>query len=95
MSIVVDSLADGAVKMGLKKRFALKLATQTMLGTAMMLQKEESKNVNQIVESVCSPGGTTIHGICELEKHSFRHALMKCVEKGTKRAKEMGKEQEE
>lgn len=43
----------------------------------------------QMKEEVCSPGGTTIHGLSVLEDYKFRSALIKCVEAATKRATEM------
>ena len=47
--------------------------------------------VFQLKEEVCSPAGTTIAGIHQLEKDGLRAALMNAVEVGAKRAEEMGK----
>lgn len=94
MCVILDALADGAVKMGMSRRLALRLAAQTMLGSAKMvvgeLDKEFGrKHIMEMKEEVCSAGGTTIYGISELEDHRFRSALIKCVESGTNRAKEL------
>lgn len=94
MFLILDALADGGVKMGLTRDVALRLAVQTMLGSAAMAQHEinsgpNGKHVMHLKEQVCSPGGTSINGIYELENHGVRSALIKCVEVGTIRAKEM------
>lgn len=41
-------------------------------------------------DAVCSPGGTTIHAMSELERLGLRSALMCAVEASTKRSKEQG-----
>lgn len=95
MFLILDALADGGVKMGLTRDVALRLAAQTMLGSAAMALHEiergpnGGKHVMHLKEQVCSPGGTSIHGIYELEHFGVRSALIKCVEVGTIRAKEM------
>ena len=94
MCLILDAMADGGVKMGLNRDFALKLASQTMLGSAQMviqeLNKDSSrKHLMQIKEEVCSPGGTTICGIAELENQRVRAAFINCIEVATKRAKEL------
>jgi pyrroline-5-carboxylate reductase len=80
--------------MGLSKQLALRLATQTMLGSASMVMNEINNDVNgkhimQMKEEVTSPGGTTIYGLAELENHKIKSAFIKCVESATNRAKEM------
>lgn len=94
MFLILDALADGGVKMGLTRDVALHLAAQTMLGSATMALHEidagpRGKHVMHLKEQVCSPGGTSIHGIYELEHYGVRSALIKCVEMGTIRAREM------
>jgi pyrroline-5-carboxylate reductase len=75
--------------MGLDKNLAIRLASQTMLGAASMVleqlnEKEHGKHIMQMKEEVCSPGGTTINGIAQLEKYRVRSALINCIEEATK-----------
>lgn len=100
MFLILDALADGGVKMGLTREMAFRLAAQTMLGSACMAMDEINKgplgkHVMRMKEEVCSPGGTSIHGIFELENYGVRSALIKCVEAGTLRAKEMNSKNKE
>jgi pyrroline-5-carboxylate reductase len=94
MFIVLDALADGGVKMGLTRQLALRLAVQTMLGSARMVIDEldnhpASKHIMKMKEEVCSPGGSTIAGVTELESHSIRAAFIRCIEKATIRSQEL------
>ncbi|CAF0921500.1 unnamed protein product [Didymodactylos carnosus] len=85
-SVIIDALADGAVKAGLSRTLALTLATKTMYGTAKMLL-EKQIHPTQLKDIVASPGGTTIYGLEILEKAGFRAALMEAVTSATDRAK--------
>lgn len=89
--MMIEAMADGGVKMGLPRDVSLKLAAQTVLGSAkVVLQTGEHPGV--LKDKVCSPRGTTISCVHTLESHGFRAALIDAVEVGTLRAREMGAE---
>ncbi|KAF2364181.1 Pyrroline-5-carboxylate reductase [Trinorchestia longiramus] len=85
----IEAMADGGVKMGLPRDLALSLAAQTVRGAATMVI-QTGKHPGQLKDNVCSPGGTTITGMHELEKHGFRNALMCAVEAAALRARALG-----
>ncbi len=88
--MVIQALADGAVKMGLPRDIANTLAAQTTLGTAKMVM-ESDMHVMQLRDSVITPGGTTIEGIHELEHGALSSVLMNAVEAAALKSKELGK----
>lgn len=87
---MIDALADGGVRMGLPKDDALKLAVQTVLGAAQMVQ-ESGLHPAILKDRVTSAGGTTIAGLHALEQGGVRAALMDTVEAATRRSEELGK----
>ncbi|MEM9568280.1 MAG: pyrroline-5-carboxylate reductase [Cyanobacteria bacterium P01_E01_bin.34] len=88
MSVVVEALSDGGVKAGLPRTISTELAVQTMLGSARLLQQE---NLHPAIlkDRVTSPGGTTIAGIAELERHCLRAALIDAVQAAKQRSEEL------
>lgn len=87
----IDALAQGGVKKGLPYHLALDLATQTVLGSAKLLQ-ETGEHPIILRDKVTSPAGTTIYGLHTLEKYNFRNAVITAVEEATDRSKELGKD---
>ena len=90
MFMVMDALADGGVLMGLPRDLALELAAQTMLGSAKTYL-ETRRHPDELKDSVCSPGGTTIEGVRVLEESNLRSALINAVAASANKSKEMGK----
>ncbi len=87
--LIVDALADAGVKVGLSRRDALFLSTQTILGAAKLLLDTE-EHPGKLKDMVTSPGGTAIAGIHTLEKGGLRTTLINAVEAATNRSKELG-----
>jgi pyrroline-5-carboxylate reductase len=87
--MIVDALADAGVKMGLSRKDARVLASQTILGAAKLLL-ETKAHPGELKDSVTSPGGTAIAGLHTLEKGGLRTTLINAVEAATNRSKELG-----
>ena len=89
----IEAMADAAVRMGITRDMAFAVAAQTVLGAAKMVL-ETGKHPGQLKDMVCSPSGTTIEAVYQLEKRGFRGTIMKamgeCFEKAEEMSKEMG-----
>jgi len=90
VAVVVESLADGGVKMGLDRITAMTLATQTVLGAARLLL-ETGMHPGALKDMVSSPGGTSITGIAALEEGGIRTTFIQAVERATLRSRELGR----
>jgi len=89
VALVIESLADGGVKMGLDRITAMTLATQTVLGAAKLLL-ETGLHPGALKDMVSSPGGTSIAGIAALEEGGIRTTFITAVERATQRSRELG-----
>ncbi len=89
VAVVIESLADGGVRMGLDRITAMTLATQTVLGAAKLLL-ETGLHPGALKDMVSSPGGTSIAGVAALEEGGIRTTLIKAVERATLRSRELG-----
>lgn len=84
--IVIESLAEAGVKVGLAREVATELAAQTTLGAALMVL-ETKEHPAKLKDVVTTPAGCTIDGILELEEGGLRVTLIKAVVKATERAR--------
>lgn len=75
----IDSLARGAVKNGMPRKAALEVAAQAVLGSAKMIL-ESNSHPWELVDAVCSPGGTTIEGVASLQNDGFEASVISAVE---------------
>ncbi len=87
--LIIESLSDAGVKMGLSREAANILATQTVLGAAKMVS-ETGDHPILLKDLVTSPAGTAISALHSLEKTGMRGVLIDAVEVATARSKELG-----
>ncbi len=86
--VVLESLAEAGVKVGLPREVATLLAAQTTLGAAGMVL-DSGKHPALLKDEVTTPAGCTIDGLLELEEGGLRVTLIKAVVKATERAGEL------
>lgn len=89
--MVIESLAEAGVKVGIPREVSTTLAAQTMLGSAKMVL-ELKEHPALLKDMVTTPAGCTIDGILELEEGKLRVTLIKAVIKATERARELVRE---
>ena len=87
---VIEALCDGGVHMGLPRDVAMKLAAQTVLGAAKLVQ-ESGDHPAVLRDRVTTPGGTTAAALRELEDRGLRAALLSAVAAATARSSELNR----
>jgi pyrroline-5-carboxylate reductase len=86
--IILESLAEAGVKVGLPRDISTLLAAQTAMGAAKVIL-ETGDHPALLKDAVTTPAGCTIDGILELEEGKLRVTLIKAVVKAAQRAKEL------
>lgn len=88
--LLIEALADGGVRMGLRREVALQLAAQTLLGAARWVL-ESGEHPAVLRDRVVTPGGTTAAGLAALEAGAVRSHLIRAVEAAARRSAELGR----
>ena len=83
-----DALANAAVKYGLPAKVSQDIAAQMLFGSAKMLL-ESPLPVSELIRNVCSPGGTTIEGVCSLKETGFENSVIKAIDKTVEKDRKM------
>lgn len=87
--LFIEALIDAGVQAGLPRAQSEQLALQTVAGAASYAQRS-GKSPAELRAMVSSPGGTTVAGTRELERHAMRSAIIECVDAAYRRARELG-----
>ncbi len=90
VAVLLEALADGGVLCGLPRELAMRLAAQTVLGTAQLVL-QEGRHPALVKDAVASPGGTTIAGLHVLERAGVRGAIQEAVAAAAARARELAR----
>ncbi len=83
--MLIEAMADAGVSGGIPREKAYNLAAQSVLGSAKMVL-ETGKHPAELKDMVCSPKGTTIEAVAELEKRGFRSAIIEAIKKCNEKA---------
>lgn len=86
--MLIDAMANSALKHGLPKKAALKLAAKAVEGSAKMVLVS-GEHPQKLKDDVCSPGGTTIAATAALERNGFAAAIDAAIDACIKKAEEM------
>ena len=87
--MLIEAMADAAVKCGMPRTQAYTYAAQTVYGSASMVL-ETKEHPASLKDKVCSPGGTTIEGVATLEETGFRNSIIKAITAACDKSKSLG-----
>lgn len=88
--MLIEAMADAGVREGLPRVYAYEMAAQSVLGSALMVLSSGTHPA-ALKDAVCSPGGTTIEAVEELERKGFRAAVMDAMKACAEKSREMSK----
>ena len=74
----IEALGDAGVQYGLQRATAYRLAAKMVEGVGALYMATET-HPGAMKDAVCSPGGTTIKGVAQLEKDGFRGSVIDAV----------------
>ncbi|MGN0287990.1 MAG: pyrroline-5-carboxylate reductase [Lachnospiraceae bacterium] len=84
----MEAMADAAVKGGMPRELAYRMAGQAVLGSAKLML-ETNKHPGVLKDMVCSPAGTTICGVKVLEERGMKAAVIGALEACIERSREI------
>lgn len=88
--MMIEAMADAGVKEGLPRSCAYEMAAQAVLGSALMVLQSGTHPAS-LKDAVCSPGGTTIEAVEELERKGFRAAIMDAMNACAEKSRQMSR----
>lgn len=85
----IDALAEAAVREGFPRAMAEELAEHAVSGAAILAEKSEEHPI-ALMNSICSPGGTTIEGVCKLKELGFESAVQQGIKAIVEKDRKLG-----
>jgi len=92
--MLIHAMIEGAKNQGIDGEIARRMAVQTVLGAAKMIESSD-EDISNMIKNICTPNGTTIKAVEYLEKRGFEQAIGDAMLSCTKRAALIEKEIEE
>ena len=87
--IMLEALADGGVRMGLRRETAMQIAAQMVQGAARMVL-QTGMHPAALKDQVTTPAGSTIAGLLIMEDGRIRSVIARAVEEAAKTAAKLG-----
>lgn len=88
--LILESIVDGGVRVGLPRAKAMEMVTQTVLGAAQMILKS-GRHPASLRDDVTTPAGCTIGGLLVMEDGKIRSVLARAIEEATQIAGDLGR----
>lgn len=89
--VMLESIADGGVMMGLPRAVALRIAAQVFQGAARMVL-QTGLHPAALKDQVTTPAGCTIAGLLNMEDGRIRSVLARTIQEATRVAAGLGEE---
>lgn len=87
----LEAMVDAGIKMGIPYKESYILALKTVEGTAKMGQLTNYTHPSVLKHQVCTPGGTTIAGLVEMDNRGVKSGVINGITEAARVASELGK----
>lgn len=87
----LKSFIDQGIASGFSPIVARQMAVAAIIGSVRLVESEPNTDINLLIDSVCSKGGTTIEGVNFLRENNFEDTVKNAIEKAIKRSEELSK----
>ncbi|KAL6926645.1 hypothetical protein ACO0SA_004672 [Hanseniaspora valbyensis] len=87
----LEGMVDAGIKMGIPYKESYMLALKTVEGTAKMGQLTDFTHPSVLKHQVCTPGGTTIAGLVEMDNKGVKAGVVSGIVEAARVASELGK----
>ncbi len=89
--LFLKGIIEAGQEHGLNYEQAKTLATATMIGAGKMVQLNADKSLDELINAVCSKGGTTIEAVNVFNGESLNDLTKKAIDACVKRSEELEK----
>ncbi|MDO8690405.1 MAG: pyrroline-5-carboxylate reductase [Dehalococcoidia bacterium] len=89
--LFIEAFIDAAVHLGFQRPLAQDLVLQTVLGSAMFMEKS-GKHPAELRNMVTTPAGTTVEGLQALEESGLRASMVKAAVAAYEKSRALGSE---
>lgn len=87
--LFLQGIIEAGVKNGLTYEEAKSLATATMIGAGKMIQNNPEKSLEELINAVCSKGGTTIEAVKVYKENNLSFITERAIDACVKRSVEL------
>ena len=89
----INAMIKGGVEGGLSESDSRKLAIATTIGAAEMALRNPDKSIDELINAVCSKGGTTIEAIKSFKRDNLEDIIIKGIKACRLRSEELSREE--
>lgn len=87
--LMLESLMESGLKLGIPLQESKECAMKVLEGTVKMVEKSGA-HPSVLKHQVCTPGGTTIAGLCVMEEKGVKSGIINGVEEAARVASQLG-----
>lgn len=73
------AMVEGGIEIGFPSKVAEDIVNQTIMGTISLVQSQEGTHIETLIDRVCTPSGTTIRGLNEMERNGFSSSVIEGI----------------